>query len=80
MRRDLYALPDRNPHPFVVANRLVSGSYVSLQMALAYYHLIPEHTAVVTSVKLAGKLNELYARLRVLVLLPGGCLRVETLC
>lgn len=50
LRRGLYTLPDRNPHPFVVANHLVPGSYVSLQMALAYYHLIPEHVAVVTSV------------------------------
>lgn len=50
LRRGIYALPGQNPHPFVVANRLVSGSYVSLQMALAYYHLIPEHVAVVTSV------------------------------
>lgn len=50
LRRGLYALPDRNPHPFTVANHLVPGSYVSLQMALSYYHLIPEHVAAVTSV------------------------------
>jgi hypothetical protein len=37
-------------HPFVVANRLVTASYVSLQMALSYYSLIPEHVAVITSV------------------------------
>ena len=50
LRRGLYALPHHNPHPFVVANHIVPGSYVSLQMALAHYHLIPEHVAVVTSV------------------------------
>lgn len=50
LRRGLYTLPDQNTHPFVVANHLVPGSYVSLQMALAYYHLIPEHVAVITSV------------------------------
>ena len=50
LRRGLYTLPQKNPHPFVVANHLVTGSYVSLQMALAYHHLIPEHVAVVTSV------------------------------
>ena len=50
LRRGIYTLPQQNPHPFVVANHLVSGSYVSLQMALAYYHLIPEHVTVVTSV------------------------------
>ncbi|MCP4418061.1 MAG: hypothetical protein GY805_15670 [Chloroflexi bacterium] len=50
LRRGIYTLPNQNPHPFIVANRLVLGSYVSLQMALAYYHLIPEHVANVTSV------------------------------
>lgn len=50
LRRGIYTLPHHNPHPFVVANCLVPGSYVSLQMALAHYHLIPEHVAVVTSV------------------------------
>lgn len=50
LRRGIYTLPDKNPHPFVVANHLVKGSYVSLQMALSYYHLIPEYVAVVTSV------------------------------
>jgi hypothetical protein len=38
------------PHPFLVANRLVRGSYVSLQSALAYHGLIPEHVPVTTSV------------------------------
>ena len=50
LRRGLYSFPQQNPHPFIVANHLVPGSYVSLQMALAYYHLIPEHVAIVTSV------------------------------
>ena len=54
VRRGLYALPKTlrpyEPHPFAVANRLVAGSYVSLEMALRYYSLIPEHVAVVTSV------------------------------
>ncbi len=54
LRRGLYALPRSRrqvePHPFVVANRLVPNSYVSLEMALRHYNLIPEHVAVVTSV------------------------------
>ena len=50
LRRGIYTLPVHNPHPFIVANRMVPGSYVSLQMALGYYHLIPEHVAVVTNV------------------------------
>jgi hypothetical protein len=54
LRRGLYALapPYRKtePHPFLVANRLVRGSYVSLQSALAHHGLIPEHVPVTTSV------------------------------
>jgi predicted transcriptional regulator of viral defense system len=54
LRRGLYtpAPPYQKvpPHPFLIANRLVPGSYVSLQAALAYRDLIPEHVAAVTSV------------------------------
>jgi predicted transcriptional regulator of viral defense system len=54
LRRGLYALAPPfqkvKPHPFVVANQLVRGSYVSLQSALAYYGLIPEYVPVMTSV------------------------------
>ena len=54
LRRGLYALAPKwrrvEPHPFVVANRLRRGSYVSLQSALAWHGVIPEHVAVVTSI------------------------------
>jgi len=54
LRRGLYALAPPfqkvKPHPFVVANHLVRGSYVSLQSALAHYGLIPEYVPVMTSV------------------------------
>jgi predicted transcriptional regulator of viral defense system len=54
LRRGLYALAPPyqkiRPHPFLVANRLVQGSYVSLQSALAHYALIPEYVPVTTSV------------------------------
>jgi predicted transcriptional regulator of viral defense system len=54
LRRGLYALAPPyqriEPHPFLVANRLVRGSYVSCQSALAWYGLIPEHVPTVTSV------------------------------
>jgi predicted transcriptional regulator of viral defense system len=57
LRRGLYALAPPyhkvKPHPFLVANRMVRGSYVSLQSALAHYDLIPEHVPVVTSVTTA---------------------------
>lgn len=54
LRRGLYALAPPfqriKPHPFLVANRMVRGSYVSQQAALAHYGLIPETSPVVTSV------------------------------
>ena len=54
LRRGLYALAPpwnkRIPHPFLVANRLVPGSYVSGLSALAFVQAIPEYVAEVTSV------------------------------
>jgi len=54
LRRGVYVLarPYRkvDPHPFLLANALRGNSYVSLQSALAYHGLIPEHVPVVTSV------------------------------
>jgi predicted transcriptional regulator of viral defense system len=54
LRRGLYALrppyQKTKPHPFLIANRLVEPSYVSLQSALAHYGLIPEYVPLVTSI------------------------------
>ena len=54
LRRGLYALAPPyakvSPHPFVLANRLVPGSYVSLHSALAHHGEIPEYVARTTSV------------------------------
>jgi len=54
LRQGLYALAPPyqkcKPHPFLVANYLQRGSYVSLQSALVHYSLIPEVTYVTTSV------------------------------
>ncbi len=54
LRRGLYTLAQphqaEQPHSYLIANHLARGSYVSLQIALAHYALIPEHVAVVTSV------------------------------
>jgi predicted transcriptional regulator of viral defense system len=54
LRRGLYALAPpyqkAQPHPFAVANRMVRGSYVSCQSALAHYGHIPEAVPTVTSV------------------------------
>lgn len=56
LRRGLYALAPPyqkvRPHPFAVANRMVRGSYVSCQSALAYFGLIPESVPVTVSVTL----------------------------
>lgn len=52
LRRGLYTLAPpwekRPPHQFLVANRLVRGSYVSGLSALAFAHAIPEYVAEVT--------------------------------
>lgn len=57
LRRGLYALAppyqNRKPHPFLVANHLLPGSYVSLQSALANHGLIPEYVPAVASVTTA---------------------------
>lgn len=54
LRRGLYCLAPPyqkiKPHPFLAANRILPASYVSLQSALAYYGMIPEHVPVTTSV------------------------------
>lgn len=58
LRRGLYTLAPpwqkQAPHPFLVANRLMPGSYVSGLSALAYAAVIPEYVPEVTSVS-AGK-------------------------
>ncbi|MCP9455540.1 MAG: hypothetical protein NNA18_05470 [Nitrospira sp.] len=54
LRRGVYTLAPPyqkiKPAHFVIANRMVRGSYVSCQSALAFYNLIPEYTPVVVSV------------------------------
>ena len=54
LRRGLYALAPPygkvRAHPFVVANRMVRPSYVSLQSALSFHGLIPEAVHATTSI------------------------------
>jgi hypothetical protein len=54
LRRGLYMLAPPfqkiKPHPFIIANRIVRGSYVSCQSALALAGLIPEYVPVIVSV------------------------------
>jgi predicted transcriptional regulator of viral defense system len=54
LRRGLYCLapPYQKilPHPFLVANYLQPGSYISRESALAFYEMIPEAVPITTSV------------------------------
>jgi len=54
LRRGVYSLAapylQVSPHPFLIANALLPGSYVSLQSALAHHGLIPEYVAQTLSV------------------------------
>jgi predicted transcriptional regulator of viral defense system len=54
LAKGLYTLAEpyrkRTPHPFVLANAIKKASYVSLQSALGYFGMIPEHVPTVTSV------------------------------
>jgi len=49
-RRGLYCLKKNRPHPWLIANKLLRPSYVSLETALAHYGAIPESIYGVTSV------------------------------
>lgn len=66
LRREVYLLNkpyrDSHPHPFLTANLLRRSSYVSLQSALSYYGMIPEHVPVVTSVT-GGRPEEVHTLL-----------------
>ena len=57
LRRGLYTLAPPfqkiKPHPFVLANRMARGSYISCQSALAHYGLIPEYVPVIVSITTA---------------------------
>lgn len=57
LRRGLYTLASPYnrvaPHPFLLANALIPGSYVSGTSALAYYGLIPEYVPRTLSVTLS---------------------------
>ena len=50
LKRDLYIFPDAKLDEFVLANRIYTPSYVSLESALNTYGIIPDVTANVTSV------------------------------
>lgn len=49
-RRGLYCFADNIPSDWLVANRLCQPSYISLEVALSYYGILPENIYSVTSV------------------------------
>lgn len=58
VRRGLYCITEKlgfskKPHSFELAQFIYGPSYISLESALSYYHLIPEAVYTITSV--AGK-------------------------
>ncbi|MCL5674596.1 MAG: hypothetical protein M1501_02465 [Candidatus Omnitrophica bacterium] len=57
LRRGLYTLSGSIPSEFEIANALIHPSYISLTFALAYYHIIPEMTYVVTSITTRATYN-----------------------
>lgn len=53
VRRGLYAFSPvyrGSSHPFVLANKVQRGSYVSLESALSHYGVIPEAVTAITSI------------------------------
>jgi predicted transcriptional regulator of viral defense system len=50
LKRGYYAFREPTLHPWFVANKLYSPSYISLDSALSYYGVIPESIYAVTSV------------------------------
>jgi hypothetical protein len=64
LRRGLYLLPDKyrseSCHPFSLAQRLVPGSYVSLETALAFHGWIPEAVYTTASVVPGRKVKDFF--------------------
>lgn len=50
LRNGVYALKEKQPSPYVIANKLYQPSYISLETALSYHQLIPEVVYSITSV------------------------------
>ena len=50
LRNGLYAIKDAHSSPFFLANKMYQPSYISLNVALSHYGIIPEVVYAVTSV------------------------------
>ncbi len=66
LRRGIYAVSqpyrEKQPHPFLIANKLKKASYISLQSALEYYGIIPEYVPVITSIT-TGRAEKITSKL-----------------
>ncbi|MDP3997408.1 MAG: hypothetical protein Q8P73_02820 [bacterium] len=50
LRNGLYTLNEKQPSPYVIANKLYQPSYISLETALSFHQLIPEVVYSITSI------------------------------
>lgn len=50
VKQNLYYLQHNRPNPYLLANQAYQPSYISLETALSYHHLIPEIVYTITSV------------------------------
>jgi len=66
LRRGIYVIAkpyrEKQPHPFLIANKLKKASYISLQSALEYYGIIPEYVPVITSIT-TGRTEKITSKL-----------------
>lgn len=59
LKRGLYET-DKNIDPLLLANNIVSPSYISFESALSYYNLIPENVTTITSASFNKRKMKLY--------------------
>lgn len=71
IRNGLYALEDKRPSKFTIANKLYTPSYISFETALSFYQIIPESVYTIFSATTkssrqfsALESNYLYHRMR----------------
>jgi len=50
LKKGFYSLRRNLPHDFLIANKIYSPSYVSLETALSFYSIIPETVYAITSI------------------------------
>ena len=66
LRRGIYVIArpyrEKQPHPFLIANKLKKASYISLQSALEHYGIIPEYVPVITSIT-TGRTEKITSKL-----------------